>query len=142
MTQADASNARETRDAGRNRAGRITPGEMEAFKARDNWTNWRYLALNWFVIAGTLFLAIWGESQLRAMGYGWEAILPLAIVAIIVMGASQHQLGGAIHEGTHYQLFANKTLNEVASDWFAGFPIYTSTHHYRLQRAGTGSIFR
>ncbi len=132
MTQADALNVRDTRNSGRNRAGRITPGEMEAFKARDNWTNWRYLALNWFVIAGTLFLAIWGESQLRAMGYGWEAILPLAIVAIIVMGASQHQLGGAIHEGTHYQLFANRTLNEVASDWFAGFPIYTSTHHYRL----------
>ena len=70
MTQADALNARETRDSGRNRAGRITPGEMEAFKARDNWTNWRYLALNWFVIAGTLFLAIWGESQLRARATG------------------------------------------------------------------------
>ncbi len=105
---------------------------MEAFKARDNWTNWRYLVLNWAVIAATAFVAIWGESQLRSLGYGWEAILPLALVAIIVMGASQHQLGGAIHEGTHFQLFANRTLNEVASDWLAGFPIYTSTHHYRL----------
>jgi fatty acid desaturase len=114
------------------RAGRITPAEMEEFKSRDNWTNWRYLALNWFVIIATLFLAIWGEQQLRALGYGWEAIVPLALLAIVVMGASQHQLGGAIHEGTHYQLFANRTLNEVASDWFAGFPIYTSTHHYRL----------
>ena len=114
------------------RSGRITPTEMEEFKSRDNWTNWRYLALNWFVIIATLFLAIWGEDQLRSWGYGWEAIGPLALVAIIVMGASQHQLGGAIHEGTHYQLFADRTLNEVAADWLAGFPIYTSTHHYRL----------
>lgn len=118
--------------SGRSRAGRITAVEMEAFKARDNWTNWHYLAFNWFVIVGTLFLAISGESLLRSLGYGWAAVVPLALVAIIVMGASQHQLGGAIHEGTHYQLFANRTLNEVASDWLAGFPIYTSTHHYRL----------
>jgi len=83
--------------SGRLRAGRITPAEMEAFKSRDNWTNWRYLALSWFVIVGALFLAIWGESLLRALGYGWEAIVPLALVVIVVMGASQHQLGGAIY---------------------------------------------
>jgi fatty acid desaturase len=116
----------------RARAPRIAPADMEALKARDNWTNWRYLALNWFVIIATLGLAIWAEDALRTAGYGWPAILPVALLTIIVMGASQHQLGGAIHEGTHYQLFANRTLNEAASDWLAGFPIYTSTHHYRL----------
>jgi len=126
------SAANPARASGRSRAGRITPAEMETFKARDNWTNWRYLAFNWFIIVGTLFLAISGESLLRSLGYGWEAVVPLALMAIVAMGASQHQLGGAIHEGTHYQLFANRTLNEAASDWLAGFPIYTSTHHYRL----------
>ncbi len=116
----------------RARSGRVSPVEMEALKTRDNWTNWRYLALNWAIIIGTLTFAIWSESALLAAGYGWEAVAPIALLTIIIMGASQHQLGGAIHEGTHYQLFANRTLNEAASDWFGGFPIYTSTHHYRL----------
>src|SRR5436190_552615 len=43
-----------------------------------------------------------------------------------------HQFGGAIHEGTHYMLFANRKLNELASDWLAAFPIYTTTYHFRL----------
>lgn len=116
----------------RARAARISPAELDTLKARDNWTNWRYLAFNWAIIFGTLGVSLWGEAELRAAGYGWPALAALALVTIAVMGASQHQLGGAIHEGTHYQLFANRTLNELASDWLAGFPIYTSTHHYRL----------
>lgn len=116
----------------RDRAGQISSAEMEALKSRDNWTNWRYLALNWLVIAGTLTLALLAENAILGAGYSWLAVLPIVVLTIIVMGASQHQLGGAIHEGTHFQLFANRTLNEAASDWVAGFPIYTSTHHYRL----------
>lgn len=114
------------------RPGRIAPAELEALKARDNTTNWAYLGFNWLVIVTTLAIAVTAENALIAAGYGWWTVVPVAALAIVVMGASQHQLGGAIHEGTHYQLFANRTLNEVASDWLAGFPIYTSTHHYRL----------
>lgn len=119
-------------DLARNRLTSLSAAELEALKSRDNVTNWAYLALDWVVIIGTLATSIWLESVLRAQGYGLEAIVPLALVTIVIIGASQHQLGGAIHEGTHYQLFANRTLNEAASDWLAGFPIYTSTHHYRL----------
>jgi fatty acid desaturase len=50
----------------------------------------------------------------------------------VVVGASQHQFGGVIHEGTHFILFDNKILNELTSDWLAAFPIYTSTFHFRL----------
>lgn len=113
-------------------AQRVTPEELQALKARDNWTNWRYLALNWAVIIGTIALAIAAENALVAAGHSLWWMLPVALAAIVVIGASQHQLGGAIHEGAHYQLFANRTLNEAASDWLAGYPIFTSTHHYRL----------
>ncbi|MDX2307426.1 MAG: fatty acid desaturase [Hyphomicrobium sp.] len=114
------------------RPGRLAPEVIETLKSRDNWTNWKYLALNWIVIAATLATSLWAEGALRAAGFGFEAIVPIAFLTIVLIGASQHQLGGAIHEGTHYQLFQNRVLNEAASDWFAGFPIYTSTHHYRL----------
>ena len=114
------------------RAPRYSAEELQALKVRDNWTNWRYLALNWAIIIATLTFAIGAESAIAAAGYSPWWIVPVALVAIVIIGASQHQLGGAIHEGAHYQLFANRTLNEVASDWLAGFPIFTSTHHYRL----------
>lgn len=114
------------------RAPRYSAAEVHALKARDNWTNWRYLALNWAIVIATLAFAVGAEGTLAAAGYSPWWMIPVALVAIVIMGASQHQLGGAIHEGAHYQLFANRTLNEVASDWLAGFPIYTSTHHYRL----------
>jgi fatty acid desaturase len=114
------------------RAPRYSAQELAALKARDNSTNWRYLALNWGIMIATVASAIAAESAIAAAGYSGWWVVPIAVAAIVVMGASQHQLGGAIHEGAHYQLFANRTLNEVASDWLAGFPIFTSTHHYRL----------
>jgi fatty acid desaturase len=116
----------------RTRKSALTPAQVQALKARDNWTNWRYLAGNWVLIAATIAAAIMAENALAAGGYSLWWMVPVAAVAITIIGASQHQLGGAIHEGAHYQLFANRTLNEVASDWLAGYPIYTSTHHYRL----------
>lgn len=114
------------------RTTRYSVAEINALKARDNWTNWRYLAMNWAIIAGSIALAIWGEAELRATGHSALWVIPIAALTITVIGACQHQLGGAIHEGTHFYLFANRTLNEVASDWLAAFPIYTSTHHFRL----------
>lgn len=114
------------------RTARYSVAEINALKARDNWTNWRFLAMNWAVIVATIGLAIWGEAELRAAGYSALWVIPIAALTITIIGACQHQLGGAIHEGTHFYLFANRTLNEVASDWLAAFPIYTSTHHFRL----------
>lgn len=124
--------AQEGKSASARRAPRYSVAEINALKERDNRTNWKYLALNWGIIIATLTLAIWAESALRAGGYSAWWIVPVAVTAILVMGASQHQLGGAIHEGTHFYLFKNRMLNELASDWLAAFPIYTSTHHFRL----------
>ena len=91
-----------------------------------------HLARVWVIIAATFALMIVLESTLAAQGLSPWWALPAAVAAITVIGASQHQLGGAIHEGTHFLLFENKRLNELASDWLAGFPIYTSTYQYRV----------
>ena len=37
------------------------------------------------------------------------------------------------HEASHYLLFRNRILNELVSDWLCLFPMWSSTHHYRLQ---------
>ncbi|MGE0052875.1 MAG: fatty acid desaturase [Hyphomicrobium sp.] len=112
--------------------GALNGEQVLGLKARDNVTNWRHLARVWLVIALTFGAVIWFEDFLTAQGLSLWRGLPFWLLAIAIMGASQHQLGGAIHEGTHSLLFANKHLNELTSDWLAAFPIYTSTYQYRV----------
>lgn len=111
---------------------KIDAGRVRQLKARDNVTNWFHLLRVWLVISATFAAVIATETWLTRHGLSlWDG-LPLWLLAIAVMGASQHQLGGAIHEGTHFLLFENKRLNEISSDWLAAFPIYTSTYQYRV----------
>ncbi len=77
-------------------------------------------------------LCTWAQSELSSHGYHWAWQIPVVLFGIIVVGASQHGLGGVLHEATHFMLFSNRKLNDLAADWLAGFPLYTSIHHYRL----------
>jgi fatty acid desaturase len=49
------------------------------------------------------------------------------------MGVGQHRLIMLGHEASHYLLFRNRVLNDLASDWFCMFPLLSLTHNYRLQ---------
>jgi fatty acid desaturase len=114
------------------RPSAVDSERVKQLKARDNLTNWLHLAQIYFVIAGTIALAIWGSGEIavRDLGWGWTVLVNAA--AVVVLGAAQHQFGGAIHEGTHFLLFKNRRLNELISDWLAAFPLYTSTYQFRV----------
>jgi len=127
------SSARDSQSgAARERPSRQSAEELQALKARDNRTNWKHLARIYVVIALSIGSAVWVDQAAMAGNIAWWWSIPTTLVAIVAIGASQHQFGGAIHEGTHYMLFANRKLNELASDWLAAFPIYTTTYHFRL----------
>ncbi len=118
--------------AERERPARQTPAEVQALKARDNTTNWLYLARIYVVSAAAIGGAVWVDQAAMSGAVSWWWAIAATLTAIVVIGASQHQFGGVIHEGTHFMLFANRTLNELASDWLGAFPILTTTYHYRL----------
>ncbi len=101
-------------------------------KARDNSTNWLHFTHLYAVIGLTIWSAISLNAWLNAAGVWWGCTIAVNVVAIVILGATQHQLGGAVHEGTHFLLFKNRFLNELASDWLAAFPIYTSTYQFRI----------
>jgi len=111
------------------------PGNADfaALKRRDNLTNWLYLGGVWAIIAATILSALALEAYIASEGLHWGWTVLVVATAALITGASQHNLGGAVHEGTHGLLFNNKILNELASDWLAAFPIYTSTYQYRVQ---------
>ena len=111
---------------------RFSRKEIARFKQRDNYKNFYYIAIIYAVIITTVTLAVWVFEAYRAgeIGIGW--VIATTVFAVLSMGASQHQLGAVIHEATHYALFENRKLNELAADWLAGFAIFTSTQAYRL----------
>lgn len=106
--------------------------DIQALKARDNYTNFAHIAKVWLIGIATIAASIWSFSFVASLGLGWWWNIPAGVVAVFIMGACQHQLGGVVHEGTHFILFENRKLNELASDWFGAFPIYTSTYAFRL----------
>lgn len=106
--------------------------ELQRLKERDDHTNYRYLAANYAIFVATLVATLWSYHVAQTSGLGAWISIPATILAIVIIGGFQHQLGGVIHEGTHYILFANRRKNEIISDLCAAFPIYTSTYAFRL----------
>ncbi len=111
---------------------RIDRNEMQVLKARDNVTNIFYIAQVYLITAITIITTVIAYTHFFAGDLSIWWLIPITIIAIIIIGASQHQLGGITHEGTHYSLFSDKRTSELASDWFGAFPIYTTTYAFRL----------
>ncbi len=111
---------------------RFSRDEIAALRQLDNTTNIRFIAGTWAVITITIALSVWCYQSFLAGSLSFWWTVPVTILAALTIGAAQHQLGGIIHEGTHFLLFKDRKANEFISDWTAGFALYTSTHSYRL----------
>lgn len=113
-------------------APRFARDDIAALRQLDNTSNIRFIAGTWLLILVTIAGAVWVFEGFNAGTVSFWWTIPVTIGAVLVIGATQHQLGGIIHEGTHFLLFKDRKLNELVSDWTAGFAIYTSTHSFRL----------
>jgi fatty acid desaturase len=106
---------------------------LQRLRRTDNLTNWYYLARTYLFLAVVIGAAVWFELYRQEQGWSvWWSVL-VYLPAIVCVGAGQHQLSGLAHEGSHSILFKNRYLNELVSDWFCLFPLFSSTYHYRLQ---------
>lgn len=54
-----------------------------------------------------------------------------AFAAIIIVASRQQALAVLMHEGAHYRLFANRTLNDTVSDLLCSLPLFLVTSRYR-----------
>lgn len=106
---------------------------LQRLRQTDNTTNLYYLIRSYLflllVIGGAVAFDLYRRDNALCWGYSLAAFT----VAILCVGAGQHQLSGLAHEGVHHILFRNRLLNELASDVLCLFPLFSSTHHYRLQ---------
>ena len=106
---------------------------LQELRRTDNWTNWFYLLGTYLYLAAIIGGTVWFYDYQITSGISFWWNVPVTLAAIVLIGAGQHQLSGLAHDGVHHTLFRNRRLNDIASDLLTMFPLFSSTHHYRLQ---------
>jgi fatty acid desaturase len=106
---------------------------LHELRATDNITNWFYLLSVYAYLAAVIGGAVWFFEAREALDLSWWLNIPVALIAIVLVGAGQHQMTGLAHEGSHHILFRNRYLNDLAADLLTMFPVFSSIYHYRLQ---------
>lgn len=106
--------------------------ELARLRRLDNHSNWRYLAQTWLYLVVVIVAAVAFVEFRSSARLAWWWDVPVVAVAVVLIGAGQHQLAGATHEATHHILFKNRWLNELASDLLCMYPLFSSTYHFRL----------
>jgi len=106
---------------------------VNALRRTDNFTNWFYLAREYLFCGAVIGLTVTFYHLRASWDLGWVWNIPVTLLAVLLMGVCQHRLTILGHEASHYMLFRNRLLNELASDWLCMFPLLSLTHNYRLQ---------
>lgn len=106
---------------------------IQELRQADNWTNWLYLIRAWLYLALVIGGAVWFFHANAGWGGSFFWNIPVALAAIFFIGAGMHQLTALTHEASHFALFRNRWLNELASEFFCMYPLFSATHLYRLQ---------
>lgn len=115
----------------------MTQGELlrqvNQLRRTDNFRSWFYLAREYLFLGLAVGLMAAFYHWLFVQRLSWLYAVPVTLPAVLLIGAGQHRLTTLGHEASHYLLFRNRLLNELVSDWLCMFPMWSTTHHYRLQ---------
>lgn len=107
--------------------------ELQVLRVTDNVTNAWYIARTYLYLAIVIGATVAFCEWINREGHSLFWCVPVVFAAVVCVGAGQHQLSGLAHEGVHHILFRHRLLNDLASDLLTMFPLFSSTHHYRLQ---------
>ena len=80
------------------------------------------------VIGGT----VWFDLHRASVGWSFWWNVPVTLIAIVLIGAGQHQLSGLAHEASTTSSFATAG-STIWPPTVLHVPAFSSTHHYRLQ---------
>jgi fatty acid desaturase len=105
---------------------------LQDLRKVDNFRNWYYLLRTYALIVLVIGGAVWFYHETRALGYMVLWNVPVFALAIVIVGALQHNLASLAHEAVHHTLFKNRYLNDMVSEWLCSFPMFSSTFHYGL----------
>jgi fatty acid desaturase len=103
---------------------------MTTLVGPNNWRNWFPLAGTYLYVFAIAALALWFFHDREGRLPPWTDV-PVALVAIALVGPAQHRLVILGQEAALGLLFRNRWLNELVGDWLIHFPLSTATHHIR-----------
>lgn len=109
---------------------------IKPLRQANNHTNFFYLLGEYATLAAVIIPTMTFCHMHAAWGFHWAWCIPVVGVAVMLIGAVQHRLAGLGHEGAHYILFKNRVLNELMSDLFCMFPLFSTTEQYRQIHLG------
>jgi fatty acid desaturase len=98
---------------------RIKPDALKDLYTLDTLRSLAPVASTWALIFASVAIAVWSHS--------WA----VWIVAAIIVGRSQHALAVLMHDGAHFRILENRTLNDFVGQWLCGFPIASNLYAYR-----------
>ncbi len=107
--------------------------KLQELRQTDNYTNIYYFVRVYLFFALVIGGTLWFYNFQETGGWSWWWNVPVTLLAIVLIGAGQHQLTALAHEAAHHILFKNRYVNDLVSDWLCMFPLFSATQHYRLQ---------
>ncbi|HEY3394480.1 MAG TPA: fatty acid desaturase [Lacipirellulaceae bacterium] len=111
--------------------------EIKKLCAPNNYTNWRVLAAEYVLFALVVAGCVGSYRWILSNGWSLWWMAPIYLASVFVIGAwTQNRLGVLIHESSHYSLFKNRVLNELASNILVAFPLFAAIHNYRAGHWG------
>lgn len=102
----------------------------------DNYSNLPFLALDYLTLAAIVIPTVAFCLCRADWGLAWFWNVPVVTLAVFLVGGVQHRLAGLAHEGSHYILLKNRLANELVSDLLCMFPLFSTTHQYRVIHLG------
>jgi fatty acid desaturase len=93
-----------------------------------------HLAFAWLFLGCIMAAAAWFFAEREAWGFSFWWNVPVAGLAVVLVGAGQHRLTILAHEATHRTLFSNRYLNDLLADWLCLFPLLSCLAHLRVQQ--------
>lgn len=111
--------------------------EIKRLCSPDNYTNALVLIREWAVFAGVVAACLLSYHSIVDSGLSrWWAV-PVYLLSVIVIAAwTQTRLSCLVHESSHYSLFKNRKVNDIAANLFVAFPFFGLISNYRIGHWG------
>ena len=106
--------------------------EIRKLCSPDNRTNWLVLCREYLVLAILVGTCCAAYHCIVGSGRSPWRMLPIyAMTVLFIGGWTQNRLAVLIHESSHYMLFKNRLLNELAANLLVAFPLFAVMGNYR-----------
>ncbi|NUQ34053.1 MAG: fatty acid desaturase [Planctomycetaceae bacterium] len=111
--------------------------EIKQLCEPDNYTNWFCILREYAIFGITVFGCLAAYQQITARGWSAWWAAPIYLLSAMVIGAwVQNRLSVLVHEASHYSLFKNRLVNDLAANFFLLFPVFGAITNYRIGHWG------